>query len=130
MKTTLKTLSIFVCTLLLTVGFAACSDDTDPAEAKVFTDVYKGKISYVNFKTDKKITANDGKVTVTKLGNSYSFFFNNGIPDLTNIKFSKQGDNTFVSIGSDGLKGIKIDKSSLHILYVKGKETWTADCTR
>lgn len=130
MKTTLKTLSIFLCTLLLTVGFAACSDDTDPAEAKVFTDVYKGKISYVNFKTDKKITANDGKVTVTKLGNSYSFFFNNGIPDLTNIKFSKQGDNTFVSIGSDGLKGIKIDKSSLHILYVKGKETWTADCNR
>ena len=130
MKTTLKTLSIFVCTLLLTVGFAACSDDTDPAEAKVFTDVYKGKISYVNFKTGKNIPANDGKVTVTKLGNSYSFFFNNGIPDLINIKFSKQGDNTFVSIGSDGLKGIKIDKSSLHILYVKGKETWTADCTR
>lgn len=130
MKTTLKTLSIFLCTLLLSVGFAACSDDTDPAEAKVFTDVYKGKISYVNFKTDKKITANDGKVTVTKLGNSYSFFFNNGIPDLTNIKFSKQGDNTFVSIGSDGLKGIKIDKSTLHILYVKDKETWTADCTR
>ncbi len=130
MKTTLKTLSIFLCALLLSVGFAACSDDTDPAEAKVFTDVYKGKISYVNFKTDKKITANDGKVTVTKLGNSYSFFFNNGIPDLINIKFSKQGDNTFVSIGSDGLKGIKIDKSTLHILYVKGKETWTADCTR
>ncbi|MGF0097456.1 hypothetical protein ACQRD6_03765 [Prevotella sp. SGI.027] len=130
MKTTLKTLSIFLCALLLSVGFAACSDDTDPAEAKVFTDVYKGKISYVNLKTDKKITANDGKVTVTKLGNSYSFFFNNGIPDLTNIKFSKQGDNTFVSIGSDGLKGIKIDESTLHILYVKGKETWTADCTR
>ena len=130
MKTTLKTLSIFLCTLLLTVGFAACSDDTDPAEAKVFTDVYKGKISYVNFKTDKKITANDGKVTVTKLGNSYSFFFNNGIPDLTNIKFSKQGDNTFVSIGSDGLKGIKIDESKLHIFYLKGKETWTADCNR
>lgn len=130
MKTTLKTLSIFLCALLLSVGFAACSDDTDPAEAKVFTDVYKGKISYVNFKTDKKITANDGKVTVTKLGNSYSFFFNNGIPDLINIKFAKKDDNTFVSIGSDGLKGIKIDKSTLHILYVKGKETWTADCTR
>ena len=45
MKTTLKTLSIFLCALLLSVGFAACSDDTDPAEAKVFTDVYKGKIS-------------------------------------------------------------------------------------
>lgn len=130
MKTTLKTLSIFLCALLLSVGLAACSDDTDPAEAEVFTDVYKGKISYVNLKTDKKISANDGKVTVVKLGNSYSFHFNNGIPDLTNIKFSKKDDNTFVSIGSDGLKGIKIDESKLHILYVKGKETWTADCTR
>lgn len=130
MKTTLKTLSIFVCALLLSVGFAACSDDTDPAEAEVFTDVYKGKISYKNRKTDKNISANDGKVTVTKLGNSYSFFFNNGIPDLINIKFAKEDDNTFVSLGSDGLKGIKIDESKLHILYVKGKETWTADCNR
>ena len=129
MKTTLKTLSIFLCTLLLTVGFAACSDDTDPAEAKVFIGDYKGKITYVNLETDKKISANDGKVTVVKLGNSYTFHFNNGIPDLTNIKL-KQDDNTFVSIGSDGLKGIKIDESKLHIFYLKGKETWTADCTR
>lgn len=43
MKTTLKTLSIFLCALLLSVGFAACSDDTDPAKPKCSQTFIKEK---------------------------------------------------------------------------------------
>lgn len=130
MKSKLKLFTLFLFSLFLTTGFVACSDDTDPTDQTIFVDSYKGKITYLNVGSGKKVSADDGKVIVSKLGDTYSFRFDNGIPDLTGIKFEKKDDNTFVSLGSDGLKGIKITASELHILMVKGGETWTADCKR
>lgn len=130
MKTKIKALSILLFSLFLTVGFISCSDDTDPADQKVFADTYKGKISYISIADKKNISADDGKVLVTKLGNTYSFKFDNGIPDLNNIKFEDKGDNTYVSIGSSGLNGITITASKLTMLVVKDGKTWTANCSR
>ena len=130
MKSKLKLFTLFLFSLFLTTGFVACSDDTDPTDQTIFVDSYKGKITYFNKESGKRVSADDGKVIVSKLGDTYSFRFDNGIPDLTGIKFKKKDDNIFVSLGSEGLEGIKITASELHIVMVKGSETWTADCRR
>ncbi len=129
MKTSIKTLSILFFTLLLTVGFSACSSDTDPADTEVFVGTYKGSISYTAINPAKHITATDGKVIVSKIGSTYSFHFDHKIPDLTGIKFEKKDDNTYISIGT-GIKGITITKDKLTMLVTKGGETWTANCDR
>ncbi len=113
----------------MSITLASCSSDTDPADVDVFLGTYKGQIGYVNVSPAKNISANDGQVIVKKVGSSYSFYFNNDIPDLTGIKFEKKDDNTYVSIGT-GLTGITISASKLNMLVVKGTETWTANCTR
>jgi hypothetical protein len=129
MKTTIKTLSLLVISLLISVAFAACSDDTDPADSDVFAGTYKGRVSYTSVDPAKSITAEDGEIIVTKVGSTYNFHFNKSIPDLKGVKFEKKGDNTYVSIGS-GLTGITINESKLNMLVVKGGETWTANCKR
>lgn len=105
----------------------ACKKDTDPATKDFFVGTYKGSVSYN--KDGATITSSDGKVTVSKVGDTYDFFFGSNIPDIKGVKFEKSGDNSYVSIGS-GLTGISIDASTLKMLVVKDGATWTADCTR
>lgn len=105
----------------------ACKKDKDPATTDFFVGTYKGSVSYI--KDGKTIDSSDGKITVSKIGDTYNFYFGNGIPDITGVKFEKSGDNTYVSIGS-GLTGIKIDASTLKMLVSKDGATWTANCTR
>ncbi len=105
----------------------ACKKDKDPASTDLFVGTYKGSVSYT--KDGNTITSSDGKVTVSKVGETYNFFFGNNIPDITGVKFEKSGDNSYVSIGN-GLTGIKIDESTLKMLVSKDGATWTADCTR
>jgi len=124
MKKTIKILSLF---LIATTILIACKKDTDPADKDFFVGTYNGSVSYQ--KDDKTITSSDGKVTVSKVGESYNFYFGNNIPDITGVKFEKTGDNSYVSIGS-GLTGISIDASTLKMLVSKDGATWTADCTR
>ena len=105
----------------------ACDKDTDPADTDLFVGTYEGTIS---FNSDgETIIDDDGKVTVTKVGGSYSFIFGSGIPDITGVRFEKSDDNTYVSIG-DGLTGISISASSLDMLVTNDGGTWTADCSR
>jgi len=105
----------------------SCKKDTDPADKDLFVGTYKGTVSYNNDGTT--INSSDGKVTVSKIDDKYSFYFGNNIPDLTGVKFDKKDDNTYISVGS-GLTGITINASTLKMLVVKDGATWTADCTR
>lgn len=124
MKNTIKIFSLF---LMITAGMISCKKDKDPATTDFFVGTYNGSVSYS--KDNSTITSSDGKVTVTKVGDTYSFYFGNNIPDITGVRFEKSGDNTYVSIGS-GVTGITINASSLKMLVSKDGATWTADCTR
>lgn len=105
----------------------SCKKDTDPADKDFFVGTYKGSVSYS--KDDNNITSSDGKVTVSKVGENYNFYFGNNIPDITGVKFEKSGDNNYVSVGS-GVTGITINASTLKMLVTKDGARWTADCTR
>lgn len=122
-----KTMKIFGLLLIATTMMIACKKDTDPADKDFFVGTYKGSVSYN--KDGDNITSSDGKVTVSKVGETYNFYFGNGIPDIKGVKFEKSGDNGYVSIGS-GVTGITINASTLKILVSKDGATWTADCTR
>src|SRR5690606_36237080 len=100
----------------------------DPSERDLFVGTYEGTIAFNG--DGKTITDEDGRVTVTKVGASYSFIFGSGIPDLTGVRFEKDEDSdTYVSVG-EGLTGITISASSLNMLVINDRGTWTADCTR
>ena len=124
MKKTIQILSVLIIALTVMVS---CKKDTDPADKDFFIGTYNGSVSYSSGSDNIKST--DGKVTVTKIGDSYNFIFGNNIPDITGVKFEKKGDNSYVSIGS-GLTGISIDANSLNMLVSKDGKTWTARCTR
>ena len=79
----------------------------------------------------KKKSADNGAVTVVKTGNDYYFRFSDGIPDLKGVSFKKEGDNTLVNIDlKDGVKIIRINASSLNILYTTDGKTWIANASR
>lgn len=122
-----KAIQFFGILLIALTVFASCKKDTDPADRDFFVGTYTGTVSYKNDQTT--IKSSDGKVTVSKIGDSYNFYFGSGIPDIKGVNFEKKGDNTYISIGS-GVTGITIDASTLKMLVIKGNETWTADCTR
>jgi len=124
MKKSIKILSLL---LIITTIIIACKKDKDPATTDFFVGTYHGSVSYD--KEGTTITSSDGKITVTKVGETYNFFFGNNIPDITGVKFQKSGDNTYVSIGS-GVTGITIDAHTLKMLVSTGGATWTANCTR
>lgn len=113
--------------IAIMVVIASCSKDKSPAESDFFIGTYKGSISYAQ---GEDLTSDtDGRVTVVKVGNSYTFDFGSGIPNITGVKFEKGDDNTYVSIG-EGLTGITITAHSLKALVVNERGAWTADCTR
>jgi hypothetical protein len=127
MKNGIKIFSALI--LVITMLIVSCSKDKSPSETDFFVGTYHGAISF----TDGKDTVGDtnGRVTVVKVGNSYTFDFGSGIPNITNVKFEKSGDsdNTYVSVG-EGVIGITIDASSLKALVTNDKGTWTANCSR
>ena len=111
------------------VFFASCSKNDDPADNDLFVGTYKGSIYYSN--GDEKKSADNGAVTVVKTGNDYYFRFSDGIPDLKGVSFKKEGDNILVNVDlQDGLKVIRINASSLNILYTTDGKTWTANAKR
>jgi len=124
MKNFVKILGLF---LIIATVITSCSKDDDPADNDLFVGTYKGSVSYK--KDGTNIVSSDGKITVSKVGETYNFYFGSNIPDITGVKFEKQGDNTYISIGS-GLTGITINAGSLKMLVSKDGATWTADCTR
>lgn len=123
------TLVTLVCLSIVAFSSISCSKKDDPADNDLFVGTYKGKISYSDGKEKK--AADNGSVTVVKAGNDYYFRFSDGIPDLKGVSFKKEGDNTLVNIDlQEGVKLIKIDASSLKILYTQDGKIWTANGNR
>ncbi|SEN94825.1 hypothetical protein SAMN04488505_1196 [Chitinophaga rupis] len=116
--------ALLIATLIFSIG---CSKDDDPADNDFFVGTYNGNITFNN--GSETITDSDGRVTVVKVGDSYSFDFGSNIPNITGVKFQKKDDNTYVSIG-DGITGITVTASTLKMLVSNNTGTWTADCTR
>ena len=123
------TLVTLICLSIVAFSSISCSKKDDPADNNLFVGTYKGKITYSDGKEKKG--ADDGSVTVVKAGNDYYFRFSDGIPDLKGVSFKKQGDNTLVNIDlQEGVKLIRIDASSLKILYTQDGKIWTANANR
>ena len=118
-----------ICLSLVAFSCASCSKHDAPADNDIFVGTYKGKISYSDGETKK--SADNGSVTVLKGGNDYYFSFSDGIPDLKGVKFKKEGKHTLVNIDlEDGVKLIRINASSLNILYTTDGKIWTANAKR
>lgn len=125
MKNKIGILSALLIAVMVVI--ASCSKDKSPAESDFFVGTYKGAISYSQ---GEDVTSDtDGRVTVVKVGNSYTFDFGSGIPNITGVKFEKGDGDTYVSIG-DGLTGITITAHSLKALVINDQGSWTANCTR
>src|SRR5690606_3794716 len=117
--------AMIIATLMFTA--VSCSKDDDPADNDFFVGTYTGDISFND--GGETIVDEDGRVTVVKVGDSYSFDFGSGIPNITGVKFQEKGDNSYISIG-DGVTGITVDANSLTMLVTNNEGTWTANCTR
>ena len=125
----LFTLVTLICISIVAFSSISCSKKDDPADNDLFVGTYKGKISYTNGQDQK--AADNGAVTVVKTGNNYYFRFSDGIEDLKGVSFKKEGDNTLVNVDlKDGLKVIRINASSLYILYTTDGKTWIANAKR
>ena len=123
------TLVTLVCLFIVTFFSISCSKKDDPADNDIFVGKYKGSITYLSGKEKKSI--DNGSVTVVKAGGSYYFRFSDGIPDLKGVSFKKEGDHTLVNIDwKEGEKIIRINASSLNILYTKEGKIWTANAKR
>ncbi|MGS4344432.1 hypothetical protein ACKUSY_02295 [Myroides odoratus] len=129
MKKTLKrTAKLLALGSIMAFVSLSCSKDDDPTDNDLFIGKYKGHITYT--KGDTHIDAKDGHVEVVKVGKDYNFIFSDKIPNLTGVKFEKEGENTVINIGSDEAHLIKIDASTLFIAYAKDGEIWSANCSR
>ena len=123
------TLVTLICLSIVAFSSISCSKKDDPADNNLFVGTYKGKIFYSDGKEKKAV--DNGSVTVVKAGNDYYFRFSDGIPDLKGVSFKKEGDNTLVNIDlQEGVKLIRIDASSLKILYTQDGKIWTANGNR
>lgn len=122
-----KLLKLTMILFMVTAVFTACSKDDDPANNDLFVGTYEGNISYEKDGTTK--SADGGSVTVIKTGNNYNFQFSDDIPNLNGVEFEKDA-NSVVSVGSTESKYIRINASTLKILFSKDGASWTADCTR
>lgn len=100
-----------------------------PADNDIFVGTYKGRITYLDGNVHK--AADNGSVTVVKAGGSYYFRFSDGIPNLKGVKFKKEGDHTLVNIDfKEGVTFIRINASTLNILYTMDGKIWTANAKR
>ncbi|MEO9891043.1 hypothetical protein [Aurantibacter sp.] len=118
--------SIILCLLFISsLFFASCSKDNDPADDNLFVGTYNGTISYSDVNTNTEISTDDGRVTLVKVGDTYTFDFSDGIPSLKGIKMDK---NQSTLISEDGT--VSIDEGTLIIAYSYDEEVWGANCTR
>jgi|SRR5690606_813114 len=125
MKTSIKILSLL---LISFITFSSCSKDDDPADNDLFLGKYEGSVSF-NGPDDDDVSESNGSVTVTKVGNNYTFNFSDGIPTLGDITMEK-GDNSTLVFNDGELGTIRITASSLNIAYARDNRVWTAECSR
>lgn len=123
-----KVVSILALLGLVAVLFSSCSKDDAPQDTDLFIGTYRGDLKFVS--DDETITVDEGKITVSKVGDIYNFAFSDGIPNINNVKFESDDDEFYINIGGSGTSYIRINKDVLKILYIADGKTWTANCTR
>ena len=121
-----KLLGLLTVILLGVFVLASCSKDDDPKDNDIFVGTYKGKVSYTS--SEKNISKDDGRVTVVKLGDKYTFDFSDDIPSIKN-KEIKKGENSYTLDWDEG-SIITIDEKKLTINMLRDGEIWTANCSR
>lgn len=127
MKSIIKLSSI----LLFSIILFSCGS-SHPTDDNFFVGTYKGQVEYKGDNGDN-ISHNSGKVTVIKVASKtkYNFEFSNGIPNLNNVEFKKDGDKRMINVDfEDGVQFIEIEKSTLKIHYSKDGNTWKANLKR
>lgn len=126
MKNLLKLIGV---TLIIVFVFASCSKKDNPTDNDIFIGTYSGKTSYT--KTGESVALADGKVTVSKLGNTYRFDFkdNGSIPAITGVTITK-GESGYIGTVNGYTGVINISASNLNIAVAKDGAAWTADCNR
>lgn len=126
MKNLLRILGMFGLILFA----VSCGKNTDPSKSDLFVGTYDGTVSYSD--SDDKVNSDDSSVTVAKVGSKYNFNFNkSGILMLKGVEFKEEGKNSLINLDfKEGLNVIKIDESSLYILYTKDGKKWTAEAKR
>ena len=113
MKRNLKLFTI-ISLFIVAISFVSCSKNDDPADNDIFVGTYKGRITYLDGNVHK--AADNGSVTV---------------PNLKGVKFKKEGDHTLVNIDfKEGVTFIRINASTLNILYTMDGKIWTANAKR
>lgn len=123
MKNLVRLLGVFSIVLFT---LTSCSKDDDPKDNDLFIGTYKGRVSYT--KGLKNISNDNGKVTVSKVGDNYTFSFSNDIPSIKDVKIEK-GKNSFKLEWKEA-SIITIDQSNLNISMAKDGQLWTANCKR
>ncbi|MBL1408936.1 MULTISPECIES: hypothetical protein [Sphingobacterium] len=127
MKTTIKILSLL---FIAVFTLASCSKDDDPADNDLFIGKYEGTVSFKSTKDgDTDVPSTNGSVTVTKIGDTYSFNFSNGIPSIKDITM-KKGDNNTIMFSDNGIGTITVTASNLSVAFTKDGRGWLADCKR
>lgn len=127
MKNTIKIFAVLFISVL-TLSTTSCSKDDDPTNNDLFVGTYRGPISFTSDSESK--SADNGSITVVKVGDKYNFVFSDGIENITGVEFREDDDNLFINVGGDETSYIRINESTLKILYIKDGKTWTANCTR
>lgn len=113
--------------LISSLAIISCSKDDDPKDNDLFVGTYKGAVSYKKGDEVKKI--DDGRVTVIKVNDKYTFDFSDGIPSIKDVEF-EEGKGFRLKIGIGDTSVIKIDQGNLTIMYISDGATWTANCKR
>lgn len=126
MKTGIKILSLLFISL---IAFSSCSKDDDPADNDMFLGKYDGSVGYNGPDDGDDVSESNGSVTVTKVGNNYTFNFSDGIPTLGDIVMEK-GDNSTLVFDDGEIGTIRITESSLNIAYARDGRVWSANCSR
>lgn len=127
MKSTVKIIALLFISIF---ALSACSKDDDPADNDLFIGTYDGTVGFSSTDdSDADVASSDGSVTVSKVGDNYTFNFSNGIPTLGDIEMEK-GDNNTIVIGNGALGTITVTESSLNILYTRDGRSWSANCDR
>src|SRR5690606_33672796 len=126
MKTGIKILSLLFISL---IAFSSCSKDDDPADNDMFLGKYDGSGGYNGPDDGDDVAESNGSVTVTKVGNNYTFKFSDGIQTLGDIVMEKGDNSTLVFDGGEA-GTIRIPESSLNSAYAREGRVWSATCSR
>lgn len=122
MQNSIKILGIL---FFIAATMGSCSKDNDPSDDNLFVGTYRGNVSYSNPDNNTDISTDDGRVTVVKVGDKYSFNFSNDIPSINGLEMEK---NQNVLVNGSGT--VKIDEGELIIALTEGTEIWGANCSR